>query len=197
MTASTILSFAALVSLPDLLHPTPPEAVTDGPPMPPEQPCFGTVCALAPATRTVHALDYPRLGFDAASLQYAQRQLVDACEARGGRIALLDLPPGLRAGDIVQWRHALASSRAALYTPWLRVDADGSARTVPPAAAACGITAQLAGIVAKVCFHEGRRKPVVPRRHRGVGGKHTPCHGNAPRLIKRKAMLLHEQANAL
>lgn len=133
----------ALVSLPDLLRPTPPDAVIDGPQAPSDAPCFGTVCALAPATRTAHALDYPRLGFDAASLQGTQRQLVDACEAHGGRIALLDLPPGLRAGDIVQWRHALASSRAALYTPWLRVDADGTARNVPPSAAACGITAQL------------------------------------------------------
>jgi uncharacterized protein len=69
--------------------------------------------------------------------------LVADCEARDTRIALLDLPPGLRAGDVVAWRHGVASPRAALYTPWLRVDADGSAATVPPSAAACGITAQV------------------------------------------------------
>ena len=133
----------ALVALPDLLHPTPPEAVIDSPPLPAEQPCFGTVCTLAPAARTDNALDYPLLGFDAASLRDAQHQLIASCETRGSRIALLDLPPGLRAGDVVQWRHALASDRAALYAPWLRMDAQGSARTVPPSAAACGIVAQL------------------------------------------------------
>jgi len=133
----------ALVALPDLLHPTPPRAIID-PPLPGDDaPCFATQCSRAAASRTAHALDYPRLGFDAASLQDAQLRLVRHCETQGARIAMLDLPPGLLAGDIVRWRHLLASDRAALYTPWLRVDAGGSAATVPPAPAACGIAAQV------------------------------------------------------
>ncbi len=132
----------ALVTMPDLLHPTPPDAVSV-PPALPDELCFGAQCSRGKADTTVGALDYPLLGFDASELQAAQLALVQHCEALGARIALLDLPPGLRAGDIVQWRHALASPRAALYTPWLRVDADGTAATVPPSGAACGITAQV------------------------------------------------------
>ena len=132
----------ALVSMPDLLHPTPPEALTV-PPALPDALCFAPQCSRGQAERTANAFDWPRLGFDAAELQDYQRRLVADCEARDTRIALLDLPPGLRAGDVVAWRHGVASPRAALYTPWLRVDADGNAATVPPSAAACGITAQV------------------------------------------------------
>jgi hypothetical protein len=133
----------ALVSLPDLLHPSPPAAQNDPPPAPDDAPCFAVNCAAPVAERTAPALDYPLLGFDAAGLKQAQRDIVDHCEAHGGRIALLDVPPGLRAADLVEWRRYLASDRAALYAPWLRVDADGTALTVPPAAAACGIAAQV------------------------------------------------------
>ena len=132
----------ALVTMPDLLHPTPPEAVSV-PPALPDELCFGVQCSRGKADTTANALDYPLLGFDASALQASQLALVQHCEALDARLALLDLPPGLRAGDIVQWRHALASPRAALYTPWLRVDADGTAATVPPSGAACGITAQV------------------------------------------------------
>ena len=76
-------------------------------------------------------------------LRAAQLRLVAHCEAQGGRIALLDLPPGLAAAEVVAWRRSLASDRAALYAPWLRVDADGVAGTVPPGGAAAGIVAQV------------------------------------------------------
>lgn len=132
----------SLVAMPDLLHPTPPDAHSV-PPALPDELCFASQCSRGRADRSVHALDYPRLGFDASDLQAAQLRLVSHCETADTRIAYLDLPPGLRAGDVVQWRHALASPRAALYAPWLRVDADGIAATVPPSAAACGITAQV------------------------------------------------------
>ncbi|WP_374243666.1 phage tail sheath family protein [Zoogloea sp.] len=132
----------ALVALPDLLHPTPPEALSL-PPALPDELCFGAQCSRGKADTTASALHYPLLGFDADELQACQLALIRHCEALDARLALLDLPPGLRAGDIVQWRHALASPRAALYTPWLRVDADGTAATVPPAGAACGIAAQV------------------------------------------------------
>ncbi|HPT49660.1 MAG TPA: hypothetical protein PKZ22_05590 [Accumulibacter sp.] len=134
---------AALLAVPDLLHPSPPPARIDPPLVDDGAPCFAADGTRAAAERTRPAFDYPLLGFDAASLREAQRQLVDHCEAQGGRIAMLDLPPRLRAGEVVDWRRALASDRAALYAPWLRVDADGTARTVPPAAAACGIVAQV------------------------------------------------------
>lgn len=130
----------ALVALPDLLHPQAP-ATLSVPPTLPDERCFAAACTRGEAERSVHALDYPRLGFDAADLQRAQLELVRHCEAHGARIALIDLPPGLRAADVVAWRHALASARAALYSPWLRVDAGGHPANVPPAAAAAGIAA--------------------------------------------------------
>lgn len=134
---------AALLTLPDLLHPSPPPAQRDPAAPVDDAPCFAIQCAPSLAVATLPAVDYPRLGFDAASLQDAQRQLVEHCQTHGGRVAMLDLPPRLRAGEVVDWRRQLASDRAALYAPWLRVDADGVARSVPPAAAACGIAAQL------------------------------------------------------
>lgn len=130
----------AFVAMPDLLHPQAPATLTRPPALPDER-CFAVACTRGEAERSVHALEHPRLGFDAADLQRAQRDLVRHCEAHGGRIALLDLPPGLRGADVVAWRHALASARAALYAPWLRVDADGRPADVPPSAAAAGIAA--------------------------------------------------------
>lgn len=132
----------AFVAMPDLLHPRPPATLTVPAP-PPDERCFATACSRGEPDRSAHALDYPRLGFEANELRRAQRRLVDHCQERGRRIALLDLPPGLRAADVVDWRHALASDRAALYTPWLRVAADGQPADTPPSAAAAGIAAQV------------------------------------------------------
>lgn len=132
----------ALVAMPDLLHPAPPQPVLTAAPLPDEL-CFSAACQRQPATLTCPALDYPLLGFDAADLLEKQRRLVADCEARATRIALLDLPPGLQPGAAVRWRHALASDRAALYTPWLQVDADGNPATVPPSGAMAGVIAQV------------------------------------------------------
>jgi hypothetical protein len=131
----------ALVTLPDLLHPSPPPAQADPPPATDDTPCFRTRCIPGTGETTLPALDYPLLGFDAEDLSKAQGRVKDHCESVGGRIAMLDLPPRLRANEIVPWRQALASDRAALYAPWLRVAAADVAIEVPPAAAACGITA--------------------------------------------------------
>ena len=133
----------ALVNLPDLLHGDTPRAQPEAPPSPSGSECFDSVCEAEARSATSPATAYRRLGFDAADLRSAQRRLVDHCEARAGRIAVLDLPPGLRAAEVVEWRRALASDRAALYGPWLRVDAGGVAGTVPPGGAACGIVAQV------------------------------------------------------
>jgi hypothetical protein len=134
----------ALVALPDLLHPSAPEPQRERSRPPEETPCFLPECARAsPAETTRHALAYPLLGFEGADLRHWQSALIAHCEGQGGRIAVLDLPPGLRAGELVEWRRALASDRAALYAPWLRVDAAGVARDTPPCGAACGIVARV------------------------------------------------------
>ena len=133
----------ALVNLPDLLHPATPPIQPEAPPAPNDPLCFATVCGAAAPAATPPALAYPHLGFEATELRDAQCQAVNHCETQGARIAVLDLPPGLRAGEVVAWRRSLASDRAALYAPWLRLDAGGVATTVPPGGAACGIVAQV------------------------------------------------------
>ena len=54
--------------------------------------------------------------------------------------------PNLAAGDIIGWRRALASDRAALFAPWLRAasvdDPLGAAITLPPSAAVAGLVAR-------------------------------------------------------
>ena len=71
---------------------------------------------------------------------------MQSCESVGERIALLDLPPDLAAGDIIGWRRTLASDRAALFAPWLRAasvdDPLGPAITLPPSAAVAGLVAR-------------------------------------------------------
>jgi hypothetical protein len=133
----------ALVNLPDLLHPDTAQVQTEAASPPLDNRCFDTLCATSTLPATLPALAYPYLGFAAADLRSAQRRLVDHCEAQGGRIAVLDLPPGLRGGEVVEWRRALASDRAALYAPWLRVDTGMVAGTLAPGGAACGIVAQV------------------------------------------------------
>jgi hypothetical protein len=137
---------AALLVLPDLLHPAAPE---DTPPEPaPEAgvPCFGA-CLPSPAPDLRVAAPYPHLGEDLDNLRATQAAIVSACEAHGGRITLLDLPPHLTPGEIAAWRRALASDRAALYAPWLRApdarDPRAPAVLLPPAAAAAGIVARV------------------------------------------------------
>jgi hypothetical protein len=70
-----------------------------------------------------------------------QRRLVAVAE-RLGLVALLDVPPGLRAPQVPAWRAAFDSSCAAAYHPWLRApgpDPGGPLVAVPPAAVAAGI----------------------------------------------------------
>jgi hypothetical protein len=135
----------ALLAMPDLLHPDVPDAAPDAV-VADDAPCFGLCVHSLPPLAEVFQ-PYPNLAFDAEDLQAAQARLVAACEAAGGRIALLDLPPGLASGDIVRWRQALASNRAALFAPWLRAapvdDPLGDAITLPPAAAAAGLIARV------------------------------------------------------
>ncbi|PVM88445.1 hypothetical protein DDF62_14725 [Caulobacter radicis] len=139
----------ALVAMPDLLHPTPPDDAPE-PALADDAPCFGA-CVHAPEPNASAVLPYPQLGASLDDLRTAQDRLTRHCEATGGRIALLDLPPGLAAGDIIGWRRALASGRAALFAPWLRAapvgDPLGAAIVAPPSAAAAGLIARVEGQV--------------------------------------------------
>lgn len=48
-----------------------------------------------------------------------QRALIDHCERKGNRFAILDAPPEATTADALKHRENFDSSRAALYHPWL------------------------------------------------------------------------------
>ncbi|PWS37604.1 hypothetical protein DFH01_12350 [Falsiroseomonas bella] len=137
---------AALIVLPDLLHPAPAEPAAPDPTPEPGAPCFGA-CIPPAVTIARPVLDYRWLGEDLDDLRDTQAAVVSACEAHGARIALLDLPPRLTPGEIGAWRRALASDRAALYAPWLLAadarDPRAAPVVLPPACVAAGIAARV------------------------------------------------------
>lgn len=138
----------SLVCLPDLLHPIEATAadVVDEPPSGGLR--FGACLPGEAETTSAVELDWPLLAATAPtpSVDDKQADLVAWCEARQGAIAVLDLPPGRAAGDVLLWRQAHASPRAAAYAPYLRVvpaeDRLGALRTVPPCGAVCGLVAR-------------------------------------------------------
>lgn len=141
---------AALIALPDLLHPNALDPLRPPTDLPPPSRCFATSCEPPLPDPSTPVRQFPGLGYAAADLLAAQQRLVRACEHRQQGIALLDLPLRsvgdqvlpLGAAERVSWRAVLRSERAAIYAPWLRTDADGTAVTIGPAAVAAGLIAR-------------------------------------------------------
>lgn len=137
------------VVIPDLYHPwQPPERL----PPPPElaSPRFD-LCVTLPPRAEPQPVQPPRLALDPQNpheldeIIELQRRLVDLAETCRSFIALLDVPPGLVARRVAQWRGLTTSRWAAAYGPWCLVAGrDGSPdsnRLVPPSAVAAGIIA--------------------------------------------------------
>ena len=140
----------SLVHLPDLAHPLQFDqfpSAAESPPLVGTR--FGT-CVPTPIDAVSRTLVYPHLSLSGAEdfqeVRAWQRQLVEYCEQHADRIAVLDLPPGLQAGEIINWRRALVSKRAALFTPYLLMRSiggdDANPRIVPPGGAVCGLVAR-------------------------------------------------------
>lgn len=72
-----------------------------------------------------------------------QQRVVEVAKLRRRFVALLDVPDGLSAQQISEWRAGFESSYAAAYHPWLAVarGRDLVAVAVPPSAFAAGIVA--------------------------------------------------------
>ncbi|MFN9620237.1 MAG: phage tail sheath C-terminal domain-containing protein [Synechococcaceae cyanobacterium] len=140
---------AALIVMPDLLHPTGLDPLPAPAALPPPSRCFAPTVSSRVADPSRPPRRFPGLRYDADDLLGAQQQLVRACERRRQGVALLDLPlrqvggrvDPLRAGERASWLAELRSDRAAVYAPWLRTGAEGRAITVPPAAVAAGLIA--------------------------------------------------------
>jgi phage tail sheath protein FI len=83
-----------------------------------------------------------------ADLRAVQRAMIEHCEQRGDRLAVLDAPRDERAADpfdpdaVRDWRIGLESRFAALYWPWLQVtdteDRRAASRLSPPSGHALG-----------------------------------------------------------
>lgn len=73
-----------------------------------------------------------------------QQILIDACDTHGGRMALLDPPMDVDAGNLLsQYRDRLRGTNAAIYYPWLVVRDAGTdgKRKVPPCGHVGGVYA--------------------------------------------------------
>lgn len=74
-------------------------------------------------------------------MEVVQQAMVQHCELRKDRFAILDLPPDTTPRGALQWRRLFDSSYAAIYYPWL-VPSRGPRRLVPPSGHIAGIYAR-------------------------------------------------------
>jgi hypothetical protein len=141
-----------LLTVPDLAwNGVVPAQVTEDPPDPP--PAGFAPCAppAPPARLCVPAVDAAyldgRLPDQLDTLRARQQWLVRLADAAQRFVVLLDVPKGLSAGAVADWRAGFDSSYAAAYHPWLGTlppqppAAGAPARLAPPSAFAAGIIA--------------------------------------------------------
>jgi uncharacterized protein len=134
----------AAVAIPDAQPDPSPALETLPAPTPAPDPCAlcppPPVVAASPPVIIVEASPVISLG----DLRAIQQAMIQHCEARGDRIAVLDAPRDLSQRDpydpdtLRDWRIGLDSRFAALYWPWLRVLDPDNARAVPRDLPACG-----------------------------------------------------------
>ncbi len=137
------VSEPALLAIPDILiRPAPPPEIVPLP-LPQPDPCAPCPAPATPAPlRPAPVGEMPPVFSDDAIFQ-VQQALVEHCELRRDRMALLDPPFGaiatqaLGTASLEAWRTRFDSNYAALYAPWLEISdplRPGELRTVP----ACG-----------------------------------------------------------
>ena len=93
---------------------------------------------------------YQRGWIDLDGVLLAQRAMIEHCERKGNRLAILDPPPDFDAEQILRWRVDTAmydSSFATLYWPWVKVilrcdDSTSKNRFIPPSGLVAGIWAR-------------------------------------------------------
>jgi len=146
----------AIVCMPDIhIIPAPPPPQPVLPPPPPVDPCV-PCAALAPAAAPAVDDSGGELPpqFSAGDVLAMQRALIQHCESRADRVAILDAPvhtsgSAYSAAEIRAWRSELDSDRgfASLYYPWVKVldplRLGGSpVRAVPPSGHIAGLYAR-------------------------------------------------------
>jgi hypothetical protein len=151
--AINIVDEIAILAAPDLVvRPVFPPTY-DAPESPLRNPCLP--CPPPPPEVVLHQPlptdEFPP-AFSDEELFLLQSTLVQLCEERRDRVAILDAPPAT-ADDaargfpqLVEWRHRFDTRAAALYWPWLHVVdplAAAPTRLVPPCGHVAGLYAQL------------------------------------------------------
>ena len=151
----------SLICVPDCW--TPPRRIVTAPAPRPVR-CADLSVPLGPPETAEPSAGGPsgRAVFGPEAVAVLQQEVIDHCESRGDRVALLDAP-ALPLPDVLSWRAASDRTRsgfdtsyAALYYPWLQiVDPDSELarlRAVPP-------SGHIAGICARVDRTTGVHKP--------------------------------------
>jgi phage tail sheath protein FI len=138
----------AIVAVPDInVQPVIPPAIVPLPPCMPD-PCLPGAPDMPVPPRPPAELELPPL-FTEAQVMQVQAAMVEQCERRRDRIALLDPPiatvnnPALGIGAVRAWRKRFESKYAALYYPWVLVaeplrPAPALTRAVPPSGHVAG-----------------------------------------------------------
>jgi phage tail sheath protein FI len=82
---------------------------------------------------------------DKAGVKAVQLAMIAHCERMADRIAILDPLPDLSAQEVKRWREqetGYDSKFAALYYPWVKIEANGRPLAVPPSGHVAGIYAR-------------------------------------------------------
>lgn len=82
---------------------------------------------------------------DRTGVKAVQLAMIAHCERMGDRVAILDPLPDLSAQEVKRWREQEAgydSKFAALYYPWVKIEANGRPLAVPPSGHIAGIYAR-------------------------------------------------------
>jgi hypothetical protein len=150
LAALTGVDEPAAIAIPDLVA-EPGEGTVRLPEVPETDECWPCPAPpLPPDTLVAVVVEAPGQ-FSAEEIARAQQVLVEHCERRADRIALLDLPAGhgpLPTASIRDWRARFDSTYAALYVPWLLVVDPGPGRAakplrrVPPSGHVAGLIAR-------------------------------------------------------
>jgi phage tail sheath protein FI len=85
-------------------------------------------------------------------VQRVHDAMIDLCENTKDRFAILDAPPTKDVEEVRKWRRRMSSSYAALYYPWIVIDAAASVVSM------CPPSGHVAGIYARCDLKEGVHK---------------------------------------
>ena len=146
--ALDVVDEIALVAVPGILARPASPTLRESRPEPAQEPCLA--CPVPPSTAPVprpRPIGEQPPAFTDADVYQVQAALLQHCENRGDRFALLEAPIGRALADqesvtaVRQWRRLFESRHGALYYPWIEVLdplGGGATRAIPPSGHVAG-----------------------------------------------------------